>query len=52
MFRLISTLVVAVKCMYCGKYLKQTEAYYLGNECTDCNYHHSQEKYNKSIFYK
>lgn len=45
MYRLVSTLVIALRCIYCGKYLKQTEAYYLYNECSECKHHHDKERY-------
>ena len=40
--------MVALRCKYCGKYLKETEAYYLHNECSDCNYQHNILIYKKT----
>ena len=33
-----STMEVAIKCKKCGKWLKESEAYFLENECSECNY--------------
>lgn len=44
MKRLSSTLEVAMTCYRCGKWLKETEVYYLGIECTECNWRDIQQQ--------
>ena len=44
MQRLVSTLEIALRCAYCGRWLKETEAYYLVYTCSDCHYHEMKQK--------
>ncbi len=33
-----STMEASLRCHNCGRWLKETEAYFNHNQCTECNY--------------
>jgi hypothetical protein len=41
---LSTTLTICMQCHTCHKYLKETEHYFYGNECTECNHRRYQER--------